>query len=148
MQSGHRVSRRQFLITSAVGFGGSLLALSAAATPALGAPVASASAQQIPDVPRNRTLIMAGLGGEHFGGFTDLGNYNSFSPTISRSGWTQAETEGLFYYNMLGDDFIPWLAEGYQYNADYTQLTVNLRNGVEWSDGVPFTARDVVFTIN
>jgi peptide/nickel transport system substrate-binding protein len=91
---------------------------------------------------------MAGLGGEHFGGFTDLGNFNSFSPTISRSGWTQAGTEGLFYYNMLGDDFIPWLAEGYQYNADYTQLTVNLRNGVEWSDGVPFTARDVVFTLN
>ncbi|TME89980.1 MAG: hypothetical protein E6I52_28540, partial [Chloroflexi bacterium] len=86
--------------------------------------------------------------GEHFGGFTDLGNFNSFSPTISRSGWTQAATEGLFYYNMLGDDFIPWLAEGYQYNTDYTQLTVNLRNGVEWSDGVPFTAKDVVFTIN
>ena len=31
MTSGHRVSRRQFLITSAVGFGGSLLAISAAA---------------------------------------------------------------------------------------------------------------------
>ncbi len=123
MTSGHRVSRRQFLITSAVGFGGSLLAISAAAAPALAAtPVASVRAQQIPDVPRNRTLIMAGLGGEHFGGFTDLGNYNSFAPTISRSGWTQAATEGLFYYNMLGDDFIPWLATDYQYNADYTQL--------------------------
>src|SRR5437879_4297955 len=149
MQSRHRVSRRQFLITSAVGFGGSLLAISAAVTPALAAsPIASVSAQQIPDVPRSHTLIMAGLGGEHFGGFTDLGNYNSFSPTISRSGWTQAATEGLFYYNMLGDDFIPWLATGYQYNADYTQITVNIRPGVEWSDGMPFTAKDVVFTIN
>ncbi len=149
MTSGHRVSRRQFLITSAVGFGGSLLAISAAAAPALAAtPVASVRAQQIPDVPRNRTLIMAGLGGEHFGGFTDLGNYNSFAPTISRSGWTQAATEGLFYYNMLRDDFIPWLATDYQYNADYTQLTVHIRPGAEWADGVPFTAKDVAFTLN
>ena len=144
------LSRRRFLITTAVGFGGSLLAISAAgaAEAAAAAPVMAAMPANIPDVPRNRTLIMAGLGGEHFGGFTDLGNFNSYSPTISRSGWTQAATEGLFYYNMLGDDFIPWLATGYQYNADYTQLTVNLRNGVEWADGVPFTAKDVVFTIN
>jgi peptide/nickel transport system substrate-binding protein len=148
MNSGHLISRRRFLVTSAVGFTGSLLAISAAAAPAAAAgPARAVRAQQIPDVPRNRTLIMAGLGGEHFGGFTDLGNFNSFQPGISRSGWTQAATEGLFYYNMLGDDFIPWLAEGFQYNADYTQLTVNLRNGAEWSDGQPFTARDVVFTL-
>jgi peptide/nickel transport system substrate-binding protein len=142
-----QVSRRQFLITSAAGFAGSLLAVSAAAVPAMAAPVLAPSGQQAADVPRNRTLIMAGLGGEHFGGYTDLGNYNPFSPGLSRSGLYQAATEGLFYYNMLGDDFIPWLAEGYSYNSDYTQLRVSLRNGVEWSDGTPFTARDVVFTL-
>ncbi|GIV79133.1 MAG: hypothetical protein KatS3mg050_3527 [Litorilinea sp.] len=43
---------------------------------------------------------------------------------------------------------IPWLATGYEYNDDYTELTVNLREGVEWSDGTPFTARDVVFTLH
>src|SRR6185295_6719796 len=123
------LSRRRFLVTTAVGFGGSLLAISSAAAERLAAiPVYMAPAN-IADVPRNRTLIMAGLGGEHFGGFTDLGNFNSYSPTISRSGWTQAATEGLFYYNMLGDDFIPWLAEGYAYNSDYTQLRVSLRQG-------------------
>jgi peptide/nickel transport system substrate-binding protein len=148
MTSTQLVSRRRFLITSAVGFAGSLLAISAAAGPAsAAAPVLGIAAQQAQDVPRNRTLIMAGLGGEHFGGYTDLGNYNSFQPGISRSGWTQAATEGLFYYNMLGDDFIPWLAESFEYNSDYTQLTVKLRNGTEWSDGQPFTARDVVFTL-
>ncbi len=148
MDSGHLISRRRFLVTSALGFTGSLLAISTAALPAAAAgPVHDVRAQQILEVPRNRTLIMAGLGGEHFGGFTDLGTYNSFSNTLSRSGWTQAATEGLFYYNMLGDDFIPWLAESYQYNADYTQLTVTTRAGAEWSDGQPFTARDVAFTL-
>ncbi len=148
MDSGHLISRRRFLVTSALGFTGSLLAISTAALPAAAAGlVHDVRAQQILEVPRNRTLIMAGLGGEHFGGFTDLGTYNSFSNTLSRSGWTQAATEGLFYYNMLGDDFIPWLAESYQYNADYTQLTVTTRAGAEWSDGQPFTARDVAFTL-
>jgi peptide/nickel transport system substrate-binding protein len=139
------LSRRRFLITTAVGCAGSLLAISTSAAAA--GPALAAIPGNIPDVPRNRTLIMAGLGGEDFGGFTDLGNYNSFQPGLSRSGWYQAGTEGLFYYNMLGDDFIPWLAESYAYNADYTQLTVKIRQGVEWSDGVPFTAKDVAFTL-
>ena len=147
MQSGHLVSRRRFLIASSVAFGGSLLAISAVAAPVSAAPAALVRAQQITDVPRNQTLIMAGLGGEHYGGFTDLGNYNSFTPGLSRSGWYQAGTEGLFYYNMLGDDFIPWLAESYQYNGDNTQLTLKIRDGVEWSDGQPFTANDVAFTL-
>ena len=42
----------------------------------------------------------------------------------------------------------PWLATGYKFNANFTQLTVDLRKGVEWSDGKPFTAADVVFTVN
>ncbi len=32
------------------------------------------------------------------------------------------------------------------YNADFTQMTVKLRPGIFWSDGVEFTADDVVFT--
>jgi len=34
-----------------------------------------------------------------------------------------------------------------EYNEDFTQLTINLREGVYWSDDVEFTADDVVFTI-
>jgi peptide/nickel transport system substrate-binding protein len=30
---------------------------------------------------------------------------------------------------------------------DFTSLTVPLRQGVAWSDGEPFTAADVVFTV-
>jgi ABC-type transport system substrate-binding protein len=33
------------------------------------------------------------------------------------------------------------------YNADFTEMTVKLRKGIFWSDGVEFTADDVVFTI-
>src|SRR5207249_5190371 len=39
-------------------------------------------------------------------------------------------------------------AESYTYNKDFTEVTFKLRKGVEWSDGQPFTADDMVFTIN
>ena len=34
-----------------------------------------------------------------------------------------------------------------EYNEDFTQVTFRLREGMYWSDGVEFTADDVVFTI-
>ncbi len=33
------------------------------------------------------------------------------------------------------------------YNADFTEMTVKLRRGIYWSDGVEFTADDVLYTI-
>jgi len=102
----------------------------------------------IKKVPRNRTLIMAGLGGEHFGGFTDVEMFNTLISTgLSRSGLYQAGNEGLFYYNMIGDTFHYWLAESYEYGEDYMTLTVKIRKGAEWSDGTPFTAKDVAFSV-
>jgi peptide/nickel transport system substrate-binding protein len=111
-------------------------------------PTAAPVNANVANVDRSKTLIMAGLGGEDVGGFTDVTNFNHYSPGLSRSGLYQAATEPLFYYNMLGDEFIPWTGESYQYNADYTQLTVKIRQGVTWSDGQPFTAKDVAFTLN
>ena len=55
--------------------------------------------------------------------------------------------EPLFYYAVFSDELIPWLATDYAYNDDYTKLTVNLREGTNWSDGEPFTAEDVAFTV-
>lgn len=100
------------------------------------------------EVPRDRTLIMAGLGGEHYGGFTDVELFNLLAPGTSRSGISNACTEALFYYNMIGDEFIPWMGEGFEFNEDFTEVVVKIRDGVEWSDGHPFTANDVAFTIN
>jgi len=111
------------------------------------AAVAEAPAE-LADVSRERTLIMAGLGGEHPGGFTDVELFNPFAPGLSRSGHYQACSEGLFYYNMIGDEFIPWLAEDFVYNDDFTNVTVTVRDGVTWSDGAPFDANDIAYTLN
>jgi len=41
---------------------------------------------------------------------------------------------------------IPWLATDWTVSNDGKTWTFNLRNGVRWQDGQPFTADDVVFT--
>jgi peptide/nickel transport system substrate-binding protein len=55
--------------------------------------------------------------------------------------------ETLFAYNKLQDvDPTAMLAESFEWNGDGTELTVTLRSGVEWNDGTPFTADDVVYS--
>jgi peptide/nickel transport system substrate-binding protein len=43
---------------------------------------------------------------------------------------------------------MPWIGESMTANSSLDQWTLKIRQGVTWSDGVPFTADDVVFTIN
>ena len=102
----------------------------------------------IPAVPRNRTWIAAGLGGEMVGGFTDVEMFNPFVAGISRGGIHHIGGEGLFIYNMVGGDYYNWQAAGHEYNADFTEVTISIREGVKWSDGEAFDAEDVAYTLN
>jgi peptide/nickel transport system substrate-binding protein len=43
-------------------------------------------------------------------------------------------------------EMTPGLATSWEWNAEFTQLTAHLRQGVTFHDGQPFTARDVEFT--
>ena len=78
----------------------------------------------------------------------DPTNLNLYAPGVSRSdtGLHQLIYEYFFYYNLQTGEFVPWLAESYEYGADNDTLTVTLRDGVTWSDGEAFNADDVVFT--
>lgn len=51
----------------------------------------------------------------------------------------------LFRYSDDLQTVVPNVAKSWQWNDDFTQLTVTLRAGHKWSDGSPFTAADVVF---
>jgi peptide/nickel transport system substrate-binding protein len=48
----------------------------------------------------------------------------------------------------LGGTLSPMLAESWKPNADGTVWTFNLRKGVKWHDGKPFTSADVVATLD
>lgn len=95
------------------------------------------------DADRAATFKIA-IGGR----IEDPTNLNLYAPGVSRSdtGLHQLIYEYFFYYNLQTGEFIPWLAESYEYGADNDTLTVQLRDGVTWSDGEAFNADDVVFT--
>ena len=56
--------------------------------------------------------------------------------------------EPLFILNYETGEIMPWLAESSEQNEAADVWTITLREGIEWSDGEPMTADDVVFTIN
>lgn len=121
-------------------------------TAALIAPV---MAQDIPDVPRNRTLILdCAEAGVCAGQLNDFQSFNPYIPGLSGAARTGFNfmLEPLYFFNAYTEDpearIIPWIATGHEYNEDFTEVTVNIREGVEWSDGTPWTANDLVFTIN
>jgi len=76
-------------------------------------------------------------------------NFNDLVPgTNKNQGAHQAMWEPLFILNYETGEIQPWLAESFTANSTEDVWTLKLRDGVTWSDGVPFTADDVDFTIN
>ncbi len=74
--------------------------------------------------------------------------WNPFVPGSRRDhGYHQAILEPLFILNYETGKIEPWLGESMTSNETMDVWTLKLRRGVTWSDGHPFTADDVVFTI-
>jgi len=113
------------------------LLLAAAISPGLHAQLASVS--------RADTFIAtAEAGGSPT--FTQTNDFNPFRPTGDRRATITHVLEGLFYYSALSDQTIPWLATDFAYDSEFKSVTINLRQGVKWSDNLPFTADDVIYT--
>ncbi|MFI5184033.1 MAG: ABC transporter substrate-binding protein [Vicinamibacteria bacterium] len=56
--------------------------------------------------------------------------------------------EPLLVFNRATGDYVPWLATAYEWSGKNLKLRFTLRPGVQWSDGTPFSARDVAFTFD
>ncbi len=75
-----------------------------------------------------------------------IANFNPYSPTVVHA--TQGPIlETLFAYNKAADEEpTPMLAESFEFSEDGSELTVQIRQGVQWNDGEDFTADDVVWS--
>ncbi len=97
------------------------------------------------EVPREETVIFENIEGR-------VPIPDNMNPYISGQyldwGMWQATQESLFYLNYETGELIPWQAESFSYDETGKVVTIKIREGVEWGDGEPFTANDVVFTIN
>ena len=106
--------------------------------------IAAASGTHAQDVAREDTVIF-----DLDRTIKDPENFNWMTPGTKRMhGAHQAMWEPLFILNYGTGELDPWLATAYEANADSTEFTISLREGVEWSDGEAFNADDVVFSVN
>lgn len=106
-----------------------------------------AAAQELRQVPRNRTLITQGW--DFYNQVPSPQNLSPYNGVLlhQRNVLHYTVNEALFFTNHLTNELIPWQAEKMEVSADHREVTVTLRAGVRWADGQPFTAEDVVFTI-
>jgi peptide/nickel transport system substrate-binding protein len=95
--------------------------------------------------PRNETLYVTMLTGR----VGTPSNFNEWVGWRSRDrGMQNLANEPLWSVDFATGQIINGLASGDPvYNEDFTKITIPLRQGVAWADGVPFSADDVVFTI-
>jgi peptide/nickel transport system substrate-binding protein len=74
-------------------------------------------------------------------------NFNPLTTATSARWPTLAGIyEPLFVFNSVQGRTIPWLATASEWREDNRVLRVTTRDSVLWSDGEPFSARDVAFT--
>lgn len=94
------------------------------------------------DVPRAELFVA-----DQIFRYPDSGNYNLWSggQTPHRHALMM---ETLWYRDQeTGERIMGAAISDPEYNDDFTQMTVRLRDNLYWSDGVQFTADDLVFTI-
>jgi peptide/nickel transport system substrate-binding protein len=73
--------------------------------------------------------------------------YNRFVSNLAAvDAVTRLTHATLVRLNRATGDYEPWLAEKWVASPDNRVLTFTLRDGVTFSDGVPFTSADVMFT--
>ena len=99
-----------------------------------------------PDKPITATRTLRLLGGSRGGVYDDVDNMNPFILGNEFRSGLHFVLPQLFYYNLITGEEVPWAATSWSVNSDFTEYTINIRDGVEWSDGEPFTAHDVQYT--
>lgn len=83
--------------------------------------------------------------------YDEIGKYGgtlrmlSNAPEAGTSDFLSTRHVNLVRYSDDLETIVPNVAKGWEWNADFTQLTFFLRKGHKWSDGEPFTAEDVKF---
>jgi ABC-type transport system substrate-binding protein len=120
--------------------------LIAAAVP-MATPVAAQDG--LPEVSREETFVFT-----PWGFATELPNPENWNPynqgpafNNQREMGLKGIMEALFYTNLNTGELIPWQGESYEYNEDFTEVTLKLRDSVKWCDGTPMTSADVEYTL-
>lgn len=94
--------------------------------------------ERLPEIPLMLPVVdeIGQYGGVLRRAFLGPGDHNNY---------TRAVYDALVRYAPDGSQVVPHIALGWESNASFSEWTVHLRSGAKWSDGVPFTADDILF---
>jgi len=96
------------------------------------------------------TVMVPDFGGTFIEGIA--GNPQMINPILCQSNPVDQDLVALVFTGLTRPDdkgeIVPDLAERWELSQDGTVYIFHLRQDVTWHDGAPFTAADVVFTIN
>ena len=152
------LTRREFLKQAALFSATTALAACTPSTPApsegeeVAVPTTAPEVEEVaPGVPRNECLILENPSGT-VQPADDFNRWRSGYSGVWVCGLQQLALDALWYIDPdAGVDGV-WdnalAAEKPIYNDDFTQMTVKLREGLYWSDGVEFTADDLYYTVD
>lgn len=101
------------------------------------------------EITREDTFVITGFGpgATQWDGPDNMNPYSLGGLGRVRGILNKTIYEFLYLYNHNSGEVIPWLAESSKVDDDFMGVSVTLRDGIEWSDGMPFTTEDVKFTI-
>jgi peptide/nickel transport system substrate-binding protein len=111
----------------------------------------SSSSSSSSSGPGNTGKVGGKLVIDNVSGSTWTCQFNPFNSSLLGPGITFALVyEPLEFVNILqsGNPPVPMLASSSQWSSDFKTLTFTIRSGVKWSDGQPFSAKDVIYTFN
>ena len=83
--------------------------------------------------------------------YEEVGQYGgrisgaSVAPEAGNSEWLSVRHVNLLRFADDLQTIVPNMAKSFEWNSDFTELTIVLRKGHKWSDGQPFTTEDIVF---
>jgi peptide/nickel transport system substrate-binding protein len=96
------------------------------------------------------TVVVPDYGGTYVEGIA--GNPQAINPILAQQNPVDRDLVALIFNGLTRvgaqGTIMPDLAEDWDISADGTTYTFYLRQDVLWHDGAPFTANDVVYTIN
>ena len=138
-----RPRRRAARWTGAAAAGTILLVLAAACAssgPTNSAPGSAPSAGTLTGFPRGETIYTSGSA------YAPPSNWNPFNLGNFATGTQGLVYEPLFLYDPIHNKYDPWLATKGTWSGH--TYSMQIRNGVKWTDGTALTGADVAYSIN
>ena len=74
--------------------------------------------------------------------------FNPYNASVEFASFGPVYEELVYVDSLKNGATTPWLSTNWAWSNSDKTLTFTIRNGVKWSDGQPFSAKDVLFTFD